>query len=71
MSERTIRDRSTFIEQFVASFCAAYMANNYARFCAAGWDDERRKPPTEDAFDLAQAAWADVVDKGFVETEGE
>ena len=50
-------DEQQFKQQFVVQFLATYCATNYAEFCATGRQHELEYPPTEDAADMAEAAW--------------
>jgi hypothetical protein len=50
-------DEQRFKQQFVVQFLATYCATNYAEFCTTGRQNELRNPPTEDAADMAEAAW--------------
>lgn len=60
-------DRDRFIEQFIAVFCATYMAQRYQEFCFTGWTDEKCKPPVEDAKHLAECAWEEMVEQGIAD----
>lgn len=51
MTEREFKDR------FVASFLAAWCAENYASACSRGEQHLLSNPPVEDAVYLASEAW--------------
>ena len=55
-------DKARFIEQFITTFCATYMAQHYDDTCMRGWTDENNKPPVEDAESLAEHAWDALVE---------
>ena len=50
-------NRMTFINHFVATFCATWAAQHYDEYCARGQQDQLENPPIEDAECLAIAAW--------------
>lgn len=58
-------DKERFIENFITTFCATYMAQHYDEFCTRGWTDRNRKPPVEDAESLAKDAWQELVEQGI------
>lgn len=50
-------DEQQFKRQFVATFLATWVANNYTEACMMGQHEKLRHPPVEDADDLAHDAW--------------
>ena len=55
---------AVFKMQFIASFLAAWCANNYDDYCARGWTGKMDHPPVEDATYLADQAWKEMKKKG-------
>lgn len=58
--------RKAFRRQFIASFLAAWCANEYNEACAEGTQDRLSSPPVEDAKFLADKAL-----EHYIETIGE
>jgi len=52
-----------FKEQFVTTFLATWVANNYAEACLRDKHETLYNPPVEDAEHLAGKAWEKVKEK--------
>ncbi len=59
-----------FKENFITTFLATWVANNYHDACINNQHDMLHNPPVEDAEHLAQKAWEKVVDL-IIEAPGE
>jgi len=49
--------KQKFIDNFIVSFLASWVANNYSFACSHGRHEMLENPPVEDAKMLAEAAW--------------
>ncbi len=50
-------DEKVFKSQFIASFLASWVAQNFTDSCMRGQHKKLEQPPVEDAEFLAQKAW--------------
>ena len=57
MNKNVELDEQRFKEQFVATFLATYVAQNYTDNCMRGNHKASENPPVEDAAYLANKAW--------------
>jgi hypothetical protein len=52
-----------FKDQFIVTFLATWVANNYDDACSAGQHSRLNSPPVEDAIYLASHAWEEYDEK--------
>jgi hypothetical protein len=55
-------DEKTFKNNFITTFLATWVANNYDEYCMEGKQEQLSKPPVEEAIFLADEAWNEFVE---------
>ena len=60
-------NKKEFVSNFAMTFMATYVAQNYQHYCSNDMQEQASTPPFEDAFQIAEEVWDNMLSYGIDE----